>query len=147
MKAETRSIENIYWSWRKYLAAQLPTYRRFYNPPSQPKPTDVDVWIVWQLGTYDPRLFTDSVPRIHCVSRSDTDGSGLIGVVGDVLSVVDNRSTGKRRIDFYDKDTAVKIGDIWVRDVSVGIEVPYDTGITSKAITIHTQVKTARQMR
>ena len=71
----------------------------------------------------------------------------MIGVVGDVLSVVDNRSTGKRRIDFYDKDTAVKIGDIWVRDVSVGIEVPYDTGITSKAITIHTQVKTARQMR
>jgi len=129
------------------LAAQLPTYRRFYNPPSQPKPTDVDVWIVWQLGTYDPSLFTDSVPRIHCVSRSDTDGSDLIGVVTAVLNVVDNQSTGKRRIDFYDKDTAVKIGDIWIRDISVGTETPYDTGITSKAITIHTQVKTARQMK
>jgi len=81
------------------------------------------------------------------VSRSDTDGSGLIGVVTAVLNVVDNKSTGKRRIDFYDNDTAVKIGDIWVRDVSVGLETPYDTGITSKAITIHTQVKTARKMK
>ncbi len=147
MKTETRYLSNIFWSWREYLRVRLDGYRRFYNPPSQPKPLDVNVWIIWQSGTYDSKLFVDSVPRIHCVIRNDEDGSGLMDVVTDVLNVLDSPSTGKRRFAFYDKTSGDQLGDIWIRDTLVGLETVYDTGITSKMIMIHTQVKTARSMK
>lgn len=147
MKAETRYFNNIGWSWRRYLAANLSSYRRFYNPPSEPKPDDVDTWIVFQTGAYDPDLFTISVPRIHCVSREDSRGNNLADTVTDVLNIVDNRSTGKRTIDFYDKTSESIIGEIRIEDISLGSEVTYDTGITSQLITVHTRVKTARRMK
>ena len=147
MLSATRQYSNIFWSWREYLRVQLSGYRRFYNPPSQPKPEDVDSWIIWQIGTYEPKLFTDSVPRIHCVARDDEDGSALIDVVTDVLNVLDNPSVGKRHFPFYDKTSGDQLGDIWIRATSIGVETVYDTGITSKVIMIHTQIKTARSMK
>lgn len=147
MKTETRYFNNILWSWRRYLAANLPSYRRFYNPPSEPKPNDVNSWIVFQTGTYDPDLFAISSPRIHCVAREDSRGNNLADILTDALNILDNQSTGKRTIAFYDKTSGDQIGDIRVEDISLGPEVTYDTGITSQLITVHTRVKTARRMK
>jgi hypothetical protein len=147
MKTETRYFSNILWSWRKYLAANLSSYRRFYNPPSEPKPTDVNSWIVFQNGAYDPDLFTVSVPRVHCVARQDDRGNNLADILTDVLNVIDNKSTGKRTIDFYDKTSGNIIGEIRIESLTVSPEVTYDTGITSQLITVHTRVKTARRMK
>ena len=98
MREETRYLSNVYWSFRRYIAAQLPTIRRYYNPPSQPKPTDVNTWIIFQTGDYDPSLFAIVVPRIHCVSRVDEDGSALIGLVDDVVNIFDNKSPLRLRM-------------------------------------------------
>jgi len=147
MRDETRYLSNVYWSFRRYIAAQLPTVRRYYNPPSQPKPTDVDTWIIFQTGDYDPSLFAIVVPRIHCVSRVDEDGSALIGLVDDVVNIFDNKSTGKRHFSFYDKTSEDILGDIWIEGISVEVEVPYDTGMASKMVRIHSRVKTARKLR
>jgi len=145
MKSETRKYENIFWSFRKYIKASLPLIRKYYNPQAIPKPTDTDTWIIFDLGISDLDVFTRTVSRIHCVSREDNDESELMGLVSDVVAIFDSPSSGKKYIPFYDKDTATLLGDIWIiGNPKVGPKVPYDTGIISRAIEIHSNVKTDR---
>jgi len=147
MKSSTRNISNIYWSWRDYLKTSFPSIKKYYNPASQPKPADVNTWIIFLTGFYDPDLFTISIPEIHCVAKEDADGSNMIDLVTSVMNKVDNESTGRRSIPFYDKATETRIGDIWVDKTVSHIETAYDTGISSRLITIHTTIKTARKLR
>ena len=146
MKEETRKYSNIFWSFREYLRSNMPSIKRYYNPQSLPKPTSVDKWIIFQMGIHEPDLFSRVIPRIHCVSRKDADESELIELVSDVIAIFDSPSTGRKYIPFYDKDSDTIIGDIWINSISVGPRMPYDTGIISKAIEIHSTVKTDRKM-
>lgn len=148
MKASTRSISNYYWSWRRYLEAQLASsYNLYYNPVGMPKPTDVNSWIIFLTGDYNPSLFTKVKSQIHCVAREDDRSSNLMDVVSDVVAATDNPDTGLRSIDFYDKATAAIIGDIRIEQVSVRPQQPYDTGISSVLVDIYTRVKTGRSNR
>jgi len=147
MKAETRKYSNVYWSFKEYLRVNLTLIKRYYNPAAKPKPTDVNKWIIFEMGISDLDLFSKHVPRIHCVSRQDTEGSNLIELVEDVLAVFDSSSTGRKYITFYDKDSNTVIGDIWINSLEVRPEVSYDTGIISRAIDIYSHVKTDRILR
>lgn len=147
MKSETRKYENIFWSFRKYLKASLPSVRKFYNPIAIPKPTGTDIWIIFDIGISDLDVFTRTVSRIHCVSREDKDESQLMGLISDVVAIFDSSSSSRRYIPFYDKDSTTLLGDIWMEgEPKVGPKVPYDTGIISRAIEIHSTVKTDRNM-
>lgn len=143
MRTETRYLSNIFWSWRRYLRSEFATKKIYYNPPSQPKP-DVDTWLIFLTGTYNPELFTKSNPRILTVARNDRTGADLATLVTDVTNVLDNQPTGKRWITLYDKTTEDTIGRIEVIDLSISQPIFYDTGILSCAIDIYTRVKTAR---
>jgi len=145
MKASTRSISNYYSSWGRYLEAQLSaSYGLYYNPVGIPKPTDVDSWIIFLTGEYNPQLFTRIKSQIYCVAREDEDSDNLISLVAAVVNVIDNRDTGLRSIDFYDKATATIIGDIRIERLTVRQQQPYDTGISSVLIDIYTRIKTGR---
>jgi len=144
MKASTRSISNYYWSWRRYLAANLSSYKRYYNPVGMPKPTDVNSWIIFLTGEYNPKLFTRIKSQIHCVAREDEDSDNLMSIVSDVVGIIDNKDTGLRLIDFYDESTAAVIGDIRIENLSVRLQQPYATGISSVLIDIYARVKTGR---
>lgn len=145
MKASTRSILNYYWSWRRYLETQLSSaYKLYYNPVGQPKPTDVNSWLIFLTGGYSPKLFTRIKSQIHCVAREDGRSDNLIDIVNDVVAVIDNPDTGKRDIDFYDKSTSTIIGHIYIENLSVRQQQPYATGISSVLIDIYARVKTGR---
>lgn len=145
MKASTRSILNYYWSWRRYLETQLSSaYKLYYNPVGQPKPTDVNSWLIFLTGEYNPKLFTRVKSQIHCVAREDDRSDNLIDIVNDVVAVIDNPDTGKRDIDFYDKPTSTMIGYIYIENLSVRQQQPYATGISSVLIDIYARVKTGR---
>lgn len=144
MKSTTRSISNYYWSWRRYLMAQLSSYTQYYNPVGVPKPTDVNTWIIFLTGEYNPKLFTRIKSQIHCVSRQDEDSENLMNIVTAVVNVIDNKDTGLRLIDFYDKTTATIIGDIRIEELIIRQQQPYDTGISSVLIDIYARIKTGR---
>jgi hypothetical protein len=124
--------------------AQLSAYTQYYNPVGVPKPTDVNSWIIFLTGEYNPKLFTRPKSQIHCVSRVDEDSESLINIVTAVVNVVDNKDTGLRSIDFYDKATATIIGDIRIEELAVRQQQPYDTGISSVLIDIYARIKTGR---
>lgn len=144
MRTETRYVSNIFWSWKRYLRSQFASTKIYYNPVSQPKPKDVDTWLIFFTGAYDAKLFTRSTPRILCVARNDRTGADLVTLTTDVVNILDNQTSGKRWITLYDKTTEDAIGRIEVVDLSASQPVPYDTGISSCAIDIYTRVKTAR---
>lgn len=144
MKAATRDYDAVFWSWRRYLHSQFADTRIYYNPPSQPKPTDVDIWLIFFTGTYNPKLFTRSNPRIICVARNDRTGSILASLATDVVNVLDNETSSKRWITLYDKVTETAIGRIEIIDLSVSQTIFYDMGILSCSIDIFTRIKTAR---
>ena len=145
MKTETRYISNIFWSWRRYLHAQLATRRIFCNPAAQPKPSSVDQWLIFFTGTYMPALFATSHPRILCVARDDKDGSDMETLATEVLNILDKQPSGRRTITLYDKTSGESIGTIEIIDVSVSPNIFYAEGTQSRAIDITTRVKTARR--
>ena len=112
-----------------------------------PKPTDVNSWMIFLAGDYNPSLFTKVKSQIHCVAREDDRSSDLLDVVNDVVAVIDNPDTGLRSIDFYDKATATVIGDIRIEQVIVRPQQPYATGISSVLVDIYARVKTGRSNR
>lgn len=144
MKASTRSISNYYWSWRHYLKAQLSGYKRYYNPVGIPKPTDVNSWMIFLIGEYNPKLFTRIKSQIYCVAREDEDSDNLIDIVTDVVNAIDNKDTGLKSIAFYNKTTADIIGDIRIENIKIRSQQPYTTGISSILIDIYTCIKTGR---
>jgi len=109
-----------------------------------PKPTDVNSWIIFLTGEYNPKLFTRIKSQIHCVSRQDGESENLINIVTAVVNVIDNKDTGLRSIDFYDKATATIIGDIRIENLTIRQQQPYDTGISSVLIDIYARIKTGR---
>ena len=145
MDATTRRIDNVYWSWRRELKSLL-TDRVFYNPVSQPKPSELDRWIIFLNGSYDARMFTESKPRLICVAKEDDDGSQLMDVVSDTLAAIDRTGDGSKFINFYDKTSATVIGTIDVLRTMIGPTMPYDTGIDSISIDVFTRIKTDRNM-
>lgn len=144
MKASTRSILNYYWSWRRYIEAQLNSYSRYYNPVGMPKPTAVNCWLIFLTGEYRPSLFTKVKSQIFCVAREDKNSKGLIEIIGDVIDVIDNKDTGLRSIAFYDKTTGDVIGDIAIENITIRPQQPYATGVSSVLIDIYARVKTGR---
>lgn len=145
MKASTRSISNYYWSWRRYIEAQLDSYKRYYNPVGMPKPAATTTsWLIFLTGEYNPKLFTRIKSQIYCVAREDEDSDNLIDIVSDVVNVIDNKDTGLRSIAFYDQTTAIIIGDIAIEDIKVRPQQPYATGISSVLIDIYARIKTGR---
>ena len=145
MKSETRYPSNVFWSWRKYLQAELPNATIFYNPPSIPKPSGNE-WLIFTLGSYRAGIITWITSRITCVTRNDSDGSDLMSLVTTVLGKVDSTTAGRGSIAFYDKTTANIIGTIYITDTSVATVVPEGNGITSCAIDIYTRAKTKRNI-
>jgi len=146
MDAGSRRLDNIYWSWRLFLKANLPDERIIYNPVSQPKPREINKWVIFWTGRYDAKRFTESVPRLMCVARLDDDDSTLMDLVSDVLATVDRTGAGSKFIDFYDKSSDAVIGTIDVIQTPIGPTIPYDTGIDSISIDVLTRVKTDRNM-
>ncbi len=145
MLDSTRSTFNYYWSWRRYLKAQLSSYVRFYNPVGLPKPEDsVDSWLIFSVGEMDPKLFTRSKSQIYCVARDDERDENMLQIVSDVVAVLDNLPTGKRNFVLYDKTTGNGIGTIWVENIIVRPKQSYSPGVSSTLIDIYTRVKTAR---
>lgn len=144
MDDSTRRLDNVYWTWRRYLKASLPSEKVFYNPSDLPKPTNVNRWIIFQTGLYRPERFAESVPRLMCVARFDEEDQALVDLVSDVLAVVDKTNTDSKFIDFYDKTSATVIGTIDVIRTPVGPTMDYDTGIDSISIDVFTRIKTAR---
>ena len=144
MKSTTRKVNNVYWSFRRYIHSQLnASYTIYWNPIAQPQPDTVDQWIIYESGSYDPGLITHVTPRIHCVSRNDTEGIDIESLVDAVVNIFD-RQTTSRFIDFYDKTSATKIGEIEIISAVVGNAAPYSTGIQSKSVNITARLKTAR---
>ena len=146
MHSGSRKPNNIYWSWRLFLRANLPNERVIYNPVGQPKPTDIDKWIIFWTGRYSAEMFSESVPRLMCVARADDDDSVLMDLVSDVLATVDRTGTESKFMDFYDKSSATVIGTIDIIRTPIGPTMPYDTGIDSVSIDVFTRVKTDRNM-
>ena len=144
MDATTRRVDNVYWTWRRFLKANLPDERIYYNPTDLPKPTDVERWVIFRTGLYRAEMFTESVPRLTCVARLDVDDSDLQDLVSDVLAIVDKTNTARKFIDFYDKTSATVIGTIDVIRTPVGPTMEYDIGIDSIPIDVFTRIKTAR---
>ena len=148
MRTETKYVSNIYWSFRKYLKAQLSTEKRFYNPTAMPDPTGFDRWLIYYSGLYDANLFARINPSIVCVARNDKDGSDLIDLVSDVFNIFDNPADNKRSITFYDKTTGDDIGDINIDVVRIINPVSsYKTGISSSTVDIFGTVKTDRILK
>jgi len=145
MLAATRSVSNYYWSWRRYIEAQLSGYKRFYNPVGLPKPEDsVDSWLIFLTGQIEPRLFARGKSQIHCVARDDEKSEGMITIVSAVTAVLDHTPTTRRSLVLYDKATATGIGVIDIERVFVRDSQPYSTGVSSTLIDIYTRTKTAR---
>jgi len=145
MLAATRSIINYYWSWRRYLEAQLSSYKLYYNPVGIPKPAStIDSWLIFLIGEIDPKLFTRAKSQIFCVARDDERSQNMVQIVSDVISKLDSSPTGKRNFVLYDKDTATGVGAIWIERALVRSAQPYDTGVASTLIDIYARVKTAR---
>lgn len=145
MLAATRSVYNYYWSFRRYIEAQLSGYKRIYNPVGIPKPgSDIDSWLIFITGQIDPKLFTRAKSQIHCVARDDERSQDLMQIVSDVVAVFDNPETGLRNFSLYDKTTENAIGTIWIERIMVREQQPYSSGVSSILIDIYTRVKTAR---
>ena len=148
MRTETRYISNIYWSFRRYLKAQLSAEKIFYNPTAMPDPTGFDRWLIFYTGLYDADLFTRINPSIICITRNDKDGSDLIDLVSDVFNIFDNPSDNKRNITFYDKTTGDIIGDIYIDAARIiSPSASYKTGLSSSTIDIYGTVKTDRNLK
>jgi len=147
MDSTSRRYDNVYWSWRRYLKANVEANLRvIYNPSDQPKPTDVDKWLIFLTGSYDARMFTESKPRLICVARQDPRDDILTDFISDTLEVIDRKGTGSKFINFYDKTSATVIGTIDVIRTMVGPTMQYDTGIDSISIDVFTRIKTDRNM-
>jgi len=145
MLASTRSPLNYYWSWRRYLKAQLSSYKRYYNPVGLPKPDDsIDSWLIFLTGEIDPQLFTRTKSQLFCVARDDERDENMISIITDAVAVLDNPPTGRRSFVLYDKTTATGIGTIWIERIMVRQKQPYDTGVSSTLIDIYTRTKTKR---
>ena len=145
MLAATRSIENYYWSWRRYLKTNLSGYKRFYNPVGLPKPEDaVDSWLIFLAGQIEPKMFARSKSQIFCVARDDERNENMITIVSAVVNVLDHQQTDRRQIVLYDKSTAAAIGTIEIEQVFVRDAQPYSPGVSSTLIDVYTRTKTAR---
>ena len=146
MLASTRSVINYYWSWRRYLEAQLSaSYKIYYNPVGLPKPSSsVDSWLIFLTGEIDPQLFTRIKSQIFCVARDDERDENMMQIVSDTISKLDNLPTGKRSFVLYDKTTATGVGTIWAERIMVRQKQPYSTGVSSTLIDVYTRTKTAR---
>ena len=145
MLAATRSVINYYWSWRRYIEAQLSSYKRFYNVVGLPKPAaSVDSWLIFSTGEIDPKLFTRSKSQLYCVARDDERDENMMQIISDAIAVLDSPPTGKRSLVLYDKTTGSGIGTIWVEQIMVRPKQPYSTGVSSTLIDIYARVKTAR---
>jgi len=146
MHEKSRDPSNVYWSWRRHLKAELSTTRIYYNPGSQPKPTDVNQWLIFWIGPYRAQRWVESTPRLICVQRFDETNEDMMDFVDDVLAAVDRQGNSVKQIDFYHKPTATIIGTIDVINVAVGPTMEYATGIDSIAIDVYTRVKTDRNV-
>ena len=130
------------------MKAQLSSYERFYNPVGLTKPNgsndSVDSWLIFSVGEMDPKLFTRSKSQIYCVARDDERDENMLGIVSDVVGVLDNLPTGKRSFVLYDKTTENGVGTIWIEQLLVRPKQSYSPGVSSTLIDIYTRVKTAR---
>jgi len=149
MKQETKYISNFYWSFRKFLFAELSGQRWYWNPIAKPQPTDVDKWLIFIIETYRPELFTRQFSRILCVARKDADNSKLIDLATTVMTVLEpiDYKTSKKWFVLYDKTTEDAIGTIYIDDISISNPMEYDTGINSIVVDIYTRLKTARSLK
>jgi hypothetical protein len=149
MKQETKHISNFYWSFRKFLFAELPDQRWYWNPIAKPQPTDVDEWVIFILETYRAELFTRPFSRILCVARKDADSSKLIDLATTITTALEptDYKTNKKRLVLYDRTTGDAIGTIYIDDISISNPMEYDTGINSVAIDIYSRLKTARSLK
>lgn len=145
MLASTRSTINYYWSWRRYIEAQLSAYKRYYNTVGLPKPaSSVDSWLIFLTGEINPQLFTRTKSQLFCVARDDERDENMMQIVSDVIGVLDNSPTGKRSFVLYDKTTGSGVGTIWVEQVIARQKQAYSPGVSSTLIDIFSRVKTAR---
>ena len=145
MLASTRSVINYYWSWRRYIEAQLSSYKRYYNPVGLPKPaSSVDSWIIFSVGEINPKLFAKAKSQLYCVARDDERDENMIQIVSDSVAVLDGPPTGKRSFVLYDKTTGLGIETIWIEQVFVRQKQAYSPGVSSTLIDIYSRVKTAR---
>jgi len=145
MLDSTRALINYYWSWRRYLKANLSTHKRFYNPIGQPKPdSSTDSWIIFLIGDLNPKLFTRGKSQIFCVARDDERSQNMIQILSDVISILDNTQTGKRNFPLYDKTIGNGVGIVWIENLIQRTQLPYSPGVSSTLIDIYTRTKTAR---
>jgi len=145
MLASTRSTINYYWSWRRYLKAQLASYQRYYNPGGIPKPSSsIDSWLIFLTGEIDPKLFTRAKSQIYCVARDDERDENMNQIISDVVAVLDSTPDGKRSFVLYDKTTAAGVGTIWIERLQIRQKQIYNPGVSSTLIDIYTRFKTAR---
>jgi len=145
MLAATRSISNYYWSWRRYIEANLQAYKRFYNPVGLPKPeSSVDSWLIFLTGQMEPKMFARGKSQIFCVARDDERNENMITIVSAVVNILDHQPTDRRQITLYDKSTAAAVGTIDIERVFVRDAQPYSPGVSSTLIDIYTRTKTAR---
>jgi hypothetical protein len=145
MLASTRSTINYYWSWRRYIEAQLSSYKRYYNTVGLPKPaSSIDSWLIFLTGEINPQLFTRTKSQLFCVARDDEKDENMMQIVSDVIAVLDNPQTGRRNFVLYDKTTGSGIGTIWIEQVIARQKQAYSPGVSSTLIDIFSRVKTAR---
>lgn len=145
MRKETRYISNYFWSIRWYIKSALSDYKVYYNPSAQPKPTNVNEWLILILNTYRAETFAKPTFRIICVAREGNRGNEIIDIATDVMNAFDSQASQKH-IDFYHKQTRDKIGRIDILDIQMRPPQPYDTGINSIALDIYTRMKTKRSI-
>jgi len=145
MLASTRSTINYYWSWRRYIEAQLSDYKRYYNTVGLPKPaSSIDSWLIFLTGEINPKLFTRTKSQLFCVARDDEKDENMMQIVSDAIAVLDNPQTGRRNFILYDKTTGAGVGTIWVEQVIARQKQAYSPGVSSTLIDIFSRVKTAR---
>jgi len=124
---------NLYWSFRKYMYVQFTAVPTFYNPLVRPQAIGEKFLIVnFQEDRFGKLSF--SFPRIFCVSKSDPELKKLTELTSSVIEKFASPSSGKKKIDFYDRTDENIIGYMEVIDVATRPALAYEEGYVHRAV-------------
>lgn len=118
---ESAKIANIKWSFKKYMIDNIfrvesirVSFDMDLTPPEK-QGVPYEEWVSVNYGTTirDPKTgnIASQMINLICCSRKDPEAVDLDGMADTVISYLGS-STGRKKIDLYNKDTKTKIGTI-----------------------------------
>ena len=133
MAVNNKTFINLYWSFRRYVYQNFITVPTYWNPLMRPNTTEEKFLVVRFQDDFIGKM-SYSYPRIFCVAKEDPEGVKLSELASQVIEKFASAGSALKTIDFYNKDTGIVIGQIWVKDVKTRPALPYSEGYVHRAV-------------